>query len=425
MFDDANDADQRSTEPRSPFKATPPGTPRIPEPPTPADATPPRGVAPVQPLTGATPRQAAPDDPFPPSEFFPGDDADLRGPGCGLLAAVGLMMLLLSLGIVGLSGLAGYRTGQRVAQANGTATTGAVIRSQIERLPGDLAAGNLEIARFRLDFLAAMTPAVAGLAEFQGTATALYQAAMATPTPTPQASETPQAEITAEITPDAAAETTESAGGVVVNGYNLDDLLEEAERAIDLGQYEDAVDLLDAVIALDEGYRPAQVRGLLQQSLITLARRSFQSLNTLAEGIFYTDRAEDEGASIGELNFEREIAALYLDGRAALDAGNFQRAAQRFGQMQSYGITEYKGINVSRLLFDQYVAVGQGLVNAGQVCDAVPPFNNALNLFADAGISAQRDAAQTACQNAIALTQTPGTPGTSGAEPTFAPVGQP
>src|SRR5690606_11698582 len=94
---------------------------------------------------------------------------------------------------------AGWTSGQRQAQTFATATQQGVIQDQISRIPGDVASGNTVLLNARVQFLATLTPAVAGLDDLMSTATAVYLNTL--PTETPQPTATPEAtdEIAAPV----------------------------------------------------------------------------------------------------------------------------------------------------------------------------------------------------------------------------------
>jgi hypothetical protein len=329
-----------------------------------------------------------------------------RSPGCWLWGMVIAAGLGLALVIIVLAGAAGWTSGQREAQAHATATQQTEIQDQLARIPGDVASGNTVLLAARIEFLATQTPGVNGLADLVQTATAVYNANL--PTETPLATATMESVATAEpevtefvpeITPDG-------------NGYDLAALLEEARTALRLGQYTEAVDLLKAVEAVDPNYERAEVRGLMLEALTTRALRIYRGGGNLAEAILLTDEAEQYGLPAdSELLFERYVAALYLNAKTKIGT-SFPAAIQAL--QEAYAVApNYRNGEIGQLLFGQHVAYGDAWVAEGNPCNAVGPYQSALSLFSDPGVSAKRDNAQTACQL--------GTP--TGDQGTVAPVG--
>ncbi len=347
----------------------------------------------------------------------------VQGPGCFIWGIVGSVILVLGLAIVGLSGAAGWTSGVSTAEENATATVSRRIAQQFEQIPTDIAAGNREVLQFRLDYLFGVTPGVQGLTEIQQTATQLAVNLVPTITPTATITPTPT-ELPPEVTESAQAEAPEDtfvADSTDNGGYDLDGLLLEAQRQIDLAQYEDAIDTLDVIMAIDLEYRTEIVRNLMGRALRNYATNLYQSIDTVAEAILITDRAEEFGP-VGDLSYERLIGSLFLDAQRTIDLGNYVAAINSLQQILNYQGT-YKDVNISEEIFSQYVAYGDSLVATGQACSAVAQYNSALNIFNNNSVTGARDAAQETCQQGISLTPAPGT--TDSDTEGVAPVGQP
>lgn len=350
----------------------------------------------------------------------PPEDDTPAGPGCFFWGLISMAIFSFSLLIVMLAGAAGWTSGQRLAQADATATVNHRIAQQFEQIPTDLAAGNLDLLQFRLDYLMGVTPAVNGLADVQRSATQLAVNLQPTITPTPSATATPTATLPAPEVTQAAEITPEATAEVVDSRFDIEALLLEAQRQVDLGEYEDAIDTLDAIMGIDENYRREVVRDLMARALRNQATLLFQSTDTVAEAIILTNRAEEFGP-IGDLDYERFIGGLYLDAVRTIDLGNYLAAIRSLSEIAQYQTT-YKGININEQIFNQYVAYGDALVAGGQYCQAVGQFNSALSLFNNNVVTGKRDAAQNTCQQGIQLTLTPGV---SSTQDGVAPVGQP
>src|SRR5262245_10529961 len=99
---------------------------------------------------------------YPPqSEPIPPVEEISVGPGCLIWGVVGAVGLGFALMIVLLAGVAGWTSGQRVADTNATATRSADINDQLTRIPGDVASGNTVYLQARIEYLATLTPGVA------------------------------------------------------------------------------------------------------------------------------------------------------------------------------------------------------------------------------------------------------------------------
>jgi hypothetical protein len=350
--------------------------------------------------------EATPPHGMPPVDI---EQADGGGPGCFLWGIVGVLALGFAVVIVALSGAAGWTSGQRQAQSYATATQQAEIQDQLVRIPGDVASGNTVLLSARLQFLATQTPGVPGLAELMETATAVYLNTLPTETPLPTA--TPEPVIEPEATATIEIQIEQSSGG-----YDLAGLLEQARTAVRLGQYNEAVDLLQVIEAVDRNYQTAEVRGLMLQSLTAQALRLFRGGGNLAEAILLTDEAEKYGLPAdSELRYESYVAALYLTARSKIgtDYGAAIRALQ-----EAYNVApNYRNGELRNLLFGQLVAYGDAWVAEGNPCAAVPQYQSALTIIIDGGVDAKRSSAQTACEQG---TPVPG-PDSQG----IAPVGVP
>lgn len=340
-------------------------------------------------------------------ELTPEPDDEASGPGCFVWGVLGFIIFGMALLIVGMAGAAGWTGGQRVANANATATISSRIMQQLERIPTDVAGGNQQILSWRLDYLAGLTPAVPGVVEFQATATALYFSMIPTATPTPSVTPTP----TLEVTEAAIIDST--------SVYDLPGLLEEARRQVDLGMYEDAIDSLDVIMAIDSTFQQVTVRGLMGEALRREATRLFRSLDTLAQAILLTDRATEFGP-VGDLSYESFVAGLYLDAIRQTEVGDYLSSIRSLRQIYDLQST-YKGVDIGRLLFDEYVAFAQAWAIGGDHCAAAIQYTNALTVLSSADIRGRRDTEQLLCEQG---TPTPGPEGVQG-EPTFAPVGVP
>lgn len=356
----------------------------------------------------------------------PPPDDENAGPGCMVWGLIGLFGLALAVLVVVMAAAAGWTTGQREADRLATATQAVVINEQLARIPTDVADGNEYILRLRLSHLEQYAPNLPQLPALQITATAVYMANLPTVTPTPTATQpvTATAEVTAVPTQAAVDAPPEITAEVSDSGevqYDLPGLLQRARDQIAIGEYDDAYEVLDAIIRIDDQFQRATVRQLMLDVLTNQAEQLYFSTDTLAEAIRLTDIAEQYG-DIGSLNFERYMASLYLSAQSALTARNIPLAIEYINEMRTVGqLSDYKGQNLNRLLFDAYVDYAQAFEFGSEPCRALVQYNNALNLFDDAGIQARRDNAQTACEQG---TPTPGPPGAEG-QPTIAPIGVP
>lgn len=346
------------------------------------------------------------------------EGGEMRGPGCLVWSIAGGSVLIFGVVIVILASLAGWNSGLRVARSNATATRDFDVQVQCDHLPGDIASGNTGLVQRRLEYLLEQTPLPACLPPIIPTATALYLTSQPTMTPTP--SPTVEVAPTIEVTAETVVEPEDS------GRFDPAKLLADARDAIALGQWKEAVETLDAVNAIDPAYEANTVNNLLLLALKAQADRAFKS-GILAEGIALTNRAEEYG-DIGELNYERFIATLYLDAQryAGINYAESIRLLRIIVVEQ--GLTTYQGGAPSQLLAGQYIAYADALA-VSDPCQAVIQYENAISFrasnpqaFVNGGdLTAKRDTAQTACLQLTALPNITPQPGET-SQP-VAPIG--
>lgn len=340
----------------------------------------------------------------------PTDEPIRSGPGCFMWGFVSVMIAGIGVAIVLLAGAAGWTSGQRMAQDHATATQNAEINDQLGRIPGDIASGNTVLLDARLKFLATLTPGVPGVVDLMQTATALHLIAQPTAT----------SEIIATATLEAATPTTETEEIIVPQAtggaFDLSGMLQQARTAVATAQYMDAIDILDAIVAVDSGFERAEVRALMLEALSTQALRLFRSGTSLAEAVVLTDRAKEFGLSgDSELHYEQYVAALYLTAKSAVGT-NYPVAIQALQEVYN---TAPNYMDVQQLLFDQIVAYGDAWVAQGEYCPAASQYQNALTMFNNSGVAAKRDNAATFCAQG---TPTPGGVPIDSGQP-IAPIG--
>lgn len=324
------------------------------------------------------------------ANFIDPNEEPASGPGCFVWGCLGLGGVFFAIFIVLLAGYAGWSNGLRTANVNATATRGADIVQQLGRIPGDLSNGNLQLADIRLRYLMTMTPGVAGLSELASTATQAYMNSLPTATPTP--TETP---VPTQVTEEAPQIEITASGGQ----YDLAALMRDAETATNTGQYEEAWELLDVIMAVDENYERQKVRELLTVALNGRARGLFNSSNP-GRGIIWATRAESLGVLQGDISFELDAALRWQNAQAAMGLSGGQ-AIPALQRVIDLGPGRYYDQAIAAM-YQAYVDYGDALVgdpNAGY-CPAVDQYQNALRVQSGGPAAQKRDQAQSMCAQA-------------------------
>lgn len=335
-----------------------------------------------------TRRQAPP--PRAPRQPRPAEPRQHRRPpprrdrrACLYQALAALALFTLAALIVALAALAGWTAGHQEALNVIAVTQAARVRDQLARIPADVAAGNAQLLAARLQFLAEVTPAVPQLPQLRQTATAL-------------------ARPTATLTPTAAPAITATVVAPQTVQWQPEELLRQARAAIGSGEYQQGVDLLQALEALAPDYERATVRELILSALTMQARRLFRSGDSLAQAILLTDEAIRYGlAADSALRYERHVAALYLDARSQMSRGP---AAAVPALRALYEVApDYRNGEVRQLLAEQHAAWAEQLLAQGDACVALEQLQQALVLRADAALALRRDEANRICSQGPTL----------------------
>jgi hypothetical protein len=331
------------------------------------------------------------------------------------------MSLIFAVAIVVLAGTAGWTAGQREASNNANATRSAEVATQCALFENDVATRNPVVLSARYQYLVTLTPGVSCISVIPATATALYLTSQPTATLTPTATPTVTATLAVTATPEAIATSPNG-------GYDLPALLGEAQEYITISDWESAIETLDVIIGLDPDFEPNTVRTLMSQATTSYAR-SLYAAGEFAEAIVMTDRAEEFG-SIGDLDYERYFATLYLNAMRTEGtdyATTIQAWQAVYNINQNYQATG-DPLSVAQHLFNAYTGYGDAWAAQNEFCPAYQQYQLALGIFNDAIVAGKANNANTICQQAtpipapgsIPLTPVPGTEGSA----TIAPVGQ-
>ena len=354
----------------------------------------------------------------------------VQGPGCWAWGILSVIATAFSIGVVAVAGLFGYLNGQALVTTYATGTLQAVVQEQITTLiPQDIAEGNVALLGLRIAGLASLTPPPDELAGLIATGTqfAIDNQPTATHTPTPSATASSTA---APLSTSTIAPTTDTTASSSDDDalFDLDALFAEAQTQMAIADYDEATKTLDAIMAIDETFRPVEVEEMMFDALYTQANNLLRSGSpgTLAAGIVKADEAELYG-DIGNLGGERYIAGLYLNA-VSQEATNPQGAINRFNQVYA-SAPNY--MDVRNRIFDLYVQLGDISFENEDYCAAASQYTSALQFFQSGDVQTRQQTAQTSCGTGQAPADTSSAGEGSGdsttdttAPATSAPIGQ-
>lgn len=330
--------------------------------------------------------------PRPPQKPTP--QPDTRGPGCLAWGLLSVAALAFSLLVLFVSGVGGYISGQTaVANIAATAQRDYVNEQLATWIPQDLANRNTVLLGARIEGLASLTPPPPELPALIITATQFAIDNQPTATPLPTQTPLPTATLAATSTPTLAP----TIAPTIADDAPLFDpvpLFTEAQAQMAAGQYDEAVRSLDAVMAIDENFRTAEVQTMLFTALNTQATRLLRSGNPsdLSAGIVKANEAAQYG-DIGDLAYETYIAGIYLNG-VSKETTNLQGAINDYSQIYAQA-PNY--LDVRQKLFSLRVELGDLYFETLEVCPAAAQYEAALTIQYAMDVETKLQTAQTSC----------------------------
>ena len=268
------------------------------------------------------------------------------------LLIVGVVMvstLCLCLAMVGLAGFAGYRDGLATNDARITQTLATGIAQQYATGSADLQAGYAELAEARFAWIVETLHAPTQYARDSSIQLAVARTIAAytdTPSPTLTPTQTPT------LTPLPTQPATATPNPLQDPAY----FYSQAETALRLADYEDAIEWLDALTALDPAYRAEDVRALLikaltQQGKIYLRGQNEDGEDKLARGVYLVYRANDLGEIEDTLLGEAIFVEKYVNARNYVNGGYYAAAIPILEELCSINCEwSYHGVSVRNLL---------------------------------------------------------------------------
>lgn len=185
-------------------------------------------------------------------------------------------------------------------------------------------------------------------------------------------------------------------------------LYDEARDLIASKEWNDAINRLEQLRALNANFRVQETNDLLFQAYtasgkeavaagqIELARERFDSALTIH-------------GNDAQVQRQRDLAVLYLDGQQAVGY-NWQLAIQKFAALYQQEPT-YD--DVKARLVDAYTQYGDVAMKQNAWCLAAREYDGALAVAKDAPVSDRRNQAMSLCRQVIVATPVPAvTPGT-------------
>lgn len=337
-----------------------------------------------------------------------------RGPGCVAWALLAVAGGAFSIMVVVIAGLAGYLSGQEQVNVLVAGTQQAQIDEYLATIPAQVAAGNTFFIEGYIDWFAELTPPPPELPGLIATGTQLALDVQPTVTPTPTVTPMPTATVivpTPTVSPPTVSAPTANSSDPDAPLFDPVALFAEAEAQMAAGEFEDAADTLDAVMAVDPDYRPDEVEALLLEALTRQAAQLLRSGDpaNLPAGIIKANEAEEYG-DIGDIAYERYIAGLYLNAQG-------QETTNPLGAIEGYSriYAEAPGyMDVQRKIVGLRVALGDEYLEAFDFCPAAAQYQAALQISNRADIQQKLDTAQASCSDS----GTPPANLTPGAAPT-------
>lgn len=315
--------------------------------------------APVPPLeTQAASLLAEPDD-WARGRIPDQHEEEATSPGYArplMLATVMFGTACLCLAMIGLAGFAGYRDGLATNDARVTQTLATGIAQQYATGAADLQAGYAELAAARFEWIVETIQAPTEYALDSPVQLAVARTIAAftdTPMPTPSPTVTPTPPATDTLTP------APSPSGTATRDLAQDPahIYEQALTAERLGRYEEAIEWLDALIALDPTYKRAEVQEKLVEVLTAQGRIYLLGMNEdgqdrLARGVYLIYRADEIGTVQPEWLLGHAIfVERYINARNYVNGGYYETAIPILEQLCAENCEwSYAGVSVSDLL---------------------------------------------------------------------------
>ncbi len=283
-----------------------------------------------------------------------------------LLIVIGVLAVVVLSAGVAIWG--GYQAGLKQHQSQAQATRSAELKTQYDLGVADLAAGHNELARQRFEYILGIEPNYPGAAEKLAEAKVVLQITPST-TPLPLPTLTPLAQGTDPASIFALAQQSSA-------GKNWDDVIQN----------------LSDLRALDPAYKPAEVDKLLFTALRSrgVARIDTQQLES---GIFDLNQAEALGTLDTDAKSHRLWARYYLDAMSfwGLDWGKTVQLLSELHTFAPYFYDSASRLYEARLKYAAQLEAGK------HFCEAAAQYTEAQAQSPAPAVAEKLAAAQSQC----------------------------
>jgi tetratricopeptide (TPR) repeat protein len=299
--------------------------------------------------------------------------------GIGLLAILALT--------VGVAIWGGYQSGLKQHQLEAQATRSAELKTQFDLGVADLSAGNNELAQQRFEYILSIDPSYPGAADKLEEAKVVLQI-------TPSATLLPIPTMDATVTPVATGAGPDPAS-----------ILAQAQQSSAGKNWDDVIQKLSDLRALDANYKPAEVNKLL---FTALRNRGVARIDgkELESGIFDLNQAETLAPLDTDAKSHRLWARYYLDAMSywGLD---WKRTVDLLSELHTFA--PYFQDTPARL-YQAHLNYAAQLAAAKNYCDAAAQYAAAQALSPAPAVAEKQAAAQAQCvPTPVGETGTPGT----------------
>jgi tetratricopeptide (TPR) repeat protein len=312
-----------------------------------------------------------------------------------IITLLGILFLI----VVGaVSAYAGYAAGINQRKDAETALVTAKSQEQFDLAVQDLADGQYQRARQRLEYVAQLDPNFPGLTEQLALVLAQLNAT-ATPTPAP--------------TPTVAP-TLDTSG--------VDGLFNQVQERMFNNDWSGAIDAMLQLRKDDPNYKTVQIDDLL---FIALRNRGLEKISRQADlegGLYDLSLAANFGPLDSEAQGYINWVSLYITGASFWEL-DWQKVVEYFSQVGPAlpGLTDRSGMTARERYRLGLKGYGDTLMSAGDACGAAEQYQLSLSVGPDSEVEQLLSDAYTACQGGGEESSTEEQP----AQPTPSEVGPP